>query len=180
MAKADLITLRIETEEYNDASNIRIVDRSAWASQSSAVTAARITIKTNNELNGKYIDLIVGADRSIFNGFLSTGLKLKPSNFGVPTAIGFADDYYELKIDITLDDASTKSYTDNQGFLAFVENEIQRLQLDMPGFVRERFMLIHVYAYAAKAAASVGKIEQFYAIVAEINRRLNNYKISYL
>lgn len=178
-------SVRIETDIFNDASKIIVTDKSVWMSEASTVKAVRLTIISNTALNGFYHDIVINSgDKTELTALINQGLKLTPSVFrnagGYSTLIAFPDGRYEITLSVTYANDFVATYTDNQGFIPFVENAIQRVQLDMKGSALDRFVNIHIYAYGAKAAASVGKVEQFDALVDTINKKLNTYNVSYV
>lgn len=182
---AEGVVLRIDTEEYNDATAARIYDKTVWNSQEENVDEAKIVLRSPLSVEELTLYLIDPdtADRTIFESFLSEGfINVNPGSFipaGENIPANFPDGYYEFELIIHIvGDEDDMNYVDNQGFLAFMTNEAQRMQLKMPAYVVERFMTLHVYLYCAKAAASVGQISKFTRFVNYINSKLNNYEIS--
>jgi hypothetical protein len=177
-------SVRIETDIFNDASKLIIIDKSVWMSEASTVKDVQLTIVSNTSMNGYYHDIVLNSGSKVeLTAFISQGLQLAPSTFfkdGVQCDLdAFPDGRYEITLSVKYSNDWVSTYTDNQGFIPFVENAIQRVQIDMKGSALERFVNIHIYAYGAKAAGSVGKIEQFDTLVDLINAKLNNYLISY-
>ena len=177
-------SVKIETDIFNDASKLIITDKSVWMSEANTVKNVRLTIVSNTSLDGYYHDIVLNSgSKAELTALISQGLQLAPSVFqkdSVYSALtAFPDGRYEITFSVQYSNDWVATYTDNQGFIPFVENAIQRVQLDMKGSALERFVNIHIYAYGAKAAGSVGKIEQFDALVDLINAKLNNYSISY-
>ena len=176
------VTLRIETEEFSNASKVILADKSSgvgWTSGLRATTSSIVlSIVSNTAMNGATLNL-----KPSIETLVTAGLQLAPSAFTIGgksvTLTTFPDGYYEFHLDIVWADTTTSSYSDNQGFISFLENAAQRVQLDMVGSALDRFVNIHIYAYGAKAAGSVGKVEQFQSLVDTINSYVSNASMSY-
>jgi hypothetical protein len=183
---AEGVVLRIDVEQFTDATACRIYDKSVWNGKTADVLEAKIILRSNKFEGERLLYLISpdGSDRSLFEMFVNEGfINAGPQSFLLLTEFtkAFPDGYYEFELVVLFaEDLEETSYTDNIGFMAFMESEGKRVQLAMPSHETERFMTIHVYLYAAKAAASVGQISKFLKFVDYINGKLNNYKISYL
>lgn len=188
---ADGLVLRMDIEEFNDASAARFYDKTVWAGHEANIVSARITMKSD-QFEGNYeFRLINGADRTVLddyllNGFINVSLNsfvgVEPLPEGDPIILPetYPDGYYEFTLEVLITgDTEVSTYMENQGFFAFIENRAARLKLDLPEYVLEHFITLYMYLYAAKAAASVGQISKYTRFVNFVNDRMNNWEISY-
>lgn len=190
---AEGLVLRMDVEQFNDASAARFYDKSVWAGHQANITSARITMRTD-QFSGLYQFLLVdGADRTILDEFLDDGfINISPNAFERVLEMGEAEDpdftlperypdgYYQFELEVLISgDLEITSYMENQGFFAFMENRAARLKLNLPEHVMEQFITLYMYLYAAKAAASVGQISKYTSFVNYVNDRMNTWEISY-
>lgn len=185
------LVLRMDVEQFNDATAARFYDKSVWLNHKNNITSARI-VMTSDQFEGEYqIILAKSGNRTLFDDFLLNGfINIGPRGFTkvlteedpLPNILDetFPDGYYEFTLEVLVTgDGEVSEYTDNQGFLAFMSNEAERLKLDLPSYVMDQFITLYMYLYCAKAAASVGQISKFTKFVNYINDSINNWKVSY-
>lgn len=185
------LVLRMDVEQFNDATAARFYDKSVWLAHKDNITSARI-VMTSDQFEGQYeLILVQPGDRVLFddfilNGFINVGpqgfTKILTETDPMPNVLAetFPDGYYEFTLEVLVTgDTEVSTYTDNQGFLAFMSNEAERMKLDLPSYVMDQFITLYMYLYCAKAAASVGQISKFTKFVDYINDKMNNWKISY-
>jgi hypothetical protein len=193
-------TLHLDIQEYNDARKVIIMDGSTCDGDGDindlilTITAARITISSDNDMNGAYIDLLELIDNVVKARFIAlfdtkVGLYLQPSDFreaskGVQitdTDKRFDDGAYTFTLSITIGATTYTNFKDYPtGFIAYAENAIQRYQLNMAGSALDRFVNLHIYTYCARSAASSGKLEIFSSLVETINNKITNYASSFV
>lgn len=175
------VDLRIEVEEFNDASKLVIYDKSNWDGQTANITAIQFDI-VSDVLTPKRFVLDAGARTSFITNRQITILpaaftSVAPDTEVMPSLL--PDGYFEITATVTFADLSVNTYTDNQGFIAFLKAEALRANLNQPDAVEKRFMNLHVFLYAAQAAASTGKPTQYKKFVAYVRSVLDNYNVSF-
>ena len=175
------VSLRIDVEEFNDASKIVIYDKSNWNGQTANITALKIVMESNVLTTKEFL-----MDAQTIIAFLtdkqiallpSAFLSITPDTEVMPDR--FPDGYYEFKIMATFTDTTVNEYTDNQGFISYLKTDALRARLNLPATQKERFINLHIFLYAAEAAASTGKPEQFQKIVEYVSKKIANYNVSY-
>lgn len=190
---AEGLVLRMDVEQFNDASAARFYDKTVWAGHQVNITSARITMRSD-QFDGLYQFLLMdGANRAILDDFLTAGfINISPNAFTRVLELGeevdpsftmpetYPDGYYQFELEVMISgDEEISSYMENQGFFAFMENRAARLKLNLPEYVLEEFITLYMYLYAAKAAASVGQISKYTSLVNYVNERMNTWEVSY-